>query len=87
MGKVERDMLEAMLRLIAEHGRGVTENEALSAIVPDERAHERSRPKYRYCFQRLSVRGMLDWSRDEVTGESRYRPNKHALAELEREKP
>jgi hypothetical protein len=87
MGKVERAMVEAMLRLIAEHGCGVTEDEAISAIVPDDRSDERSRPKYRYCFRRLSVRGLLNCCRDEKTGEWLYRPNGQALRELERGKP
>lgn len=57
MGKVERLMIEAMAR----HPEGLTPEEALDAIVPPDNPKLRFRPAYKYCFDRLASRHMVDF--------------------------
>jgi hypothetical protein len=78
MGKVERLMIEAMLRHVESHGRGMTPEEALAAIVPADQPKLRHRPAYKHCFDRLNRRHYLDpeWP---ATGEVRFRPSDIAL--------
>jgi hypothetical protein len=85
MGKVEREMMEAIIRLVQELGRGVTAAEALSAIVPPSQPELRFKPSYQHCFERLERRGLLEaTTRDESYG-WRHIPSAWGLLQLERE--
>jgi len=74
------------VQLSRELGRGVTEDEALAAIIPPGQAFLRLRPSYKYCFERLQRRGLLEATRDESDG-WRHIPSAWGLAQLERERP
>lgn len=85
MGKVERLMIEAMVR----HPEGLTPEEALDATVPPDNPKLRFRPAYKYCFDRLASRHMVDFVfTTELdycipsTGTRRYAPSDKAMAEL-----
>ncbi|BBO34741.1 hypothetical protein PLANPX_4353 [Lacipirellula parvula] len=77
MGIVERLMIEAA----AKHPRGLTEEEALDAIVPPDAPTLRYLPAYKHCFKRLERRGMLEWI-PAIRNPARYSPSTRALEEL-----
>lgn len=87
MGTIERLMIEAMAR----HPEGLTPEEALDAIVSPDRPKLRLRPAYKYCFDRLNSRRMVDWVAGTNAGFHapndgvlRFRPSEKAMAELRR---
>jgi hypothetical protein len=84
MGKVERAMLEAIVRIAQDLGRGVTEEEALSAIVPPSEPNLRFRPAYKHCFERLERRGLLQATSKDESGVWRHIPSAWGLIQLER---
>jgi len=86
MGKVERALLEAIVRLVQELGRPVTAEEAVSAIVPSSQPHLRFRPSYKYCAERLCRRGLLEGHTTDLAQPWRYSPSALGLAQLERER-
>ena len=80
MGKVERLMIEAIAKFCETHSEGMTADEALDAITQDD-PKLRLRPAYKYCYDRLDVRGMLDRV-GGVEPPMRYRLSAKALTEL-----
>jgi hypothetical protein len=87
VGKVEREMLEAIVRLVQELGRGVTEEEALSAIIPPDQPRLRFKPSYKHCFERLGRRGLLEGTTRDSSDGWRVVPSAWGLVQLGRERP
>jgi hypothetical protein len=73
MGNVERLMIEAMAKFCESHPEGMTADEALAAITQND-PKLRFRPAYKYCFDRLDVRGMFNHV-GGVDPPIRYRPS------------
>jgi hypothetical protein len=80
--KLEREMMEALVRLVAEVGRPVTEEEALSAIVPPDQPRLRFKPSYKYCAARLARRGLLSATTNDLAKPRNYEPTKLGIAQL-----
>jgi hypothetical protein len=80
-------MLEAIVQLSRELGRGVTEDEALSAIIPPSQSFLRHRASYKHCFERLQRRGLLEATTRDESYAWRHIPSAWGLAQLERERP
>ena len=85
VGKVEKAMMEAILRLSRELGRGVTQEEALSAIIPAHQPELRFKPAYKHCFERMERRGLLQGTSYDSDSGWQVVPSERGLAELKDE--
>jgi hypothetical protein len=59
MGQIERRIIEAAARLLADGNKVVTEDQLLEAILPPNEPEARFRHSYAYAVDRLVRRGLL----------------------------
>jgi hypothetical protein len=81
MGRVERQLIEAAIRLLEVDSRPLTEEQILAAAVPAVTPRQRASPSYAYAFERMRRRGLLasQWSGHQVIG---VLPTEKAYREL-----
>ena len=74
--------MEAILRLTRELGRGITKEEALSAIIPSGQPELRFKASYKHCFDRMERRGLLHGTAYDSDTGWQVVPSARGLAEL-----
>ncbi|MBV9123536.1 MAG: hypothetical protein JO112_09275 [Planctomycetes bacterium] len=74
MGRVEKEMMDAVWHLMDAGADSVTEEEILDAVVPREHPEYRFQAAYVYGVERLLRRNWLTPLRRD--GQRRYRPTR-----------